>query len=77
MNCQVYDIVLDRKGRVIGPGDRVRIRLYPRGTAEGTVAVSSKTKVVSGGILLSALVVEANGAFYSMPGSKHILKLGA
>lgn len=67
----------DRKGSDLHPGDRVRIKLYPRGIAEGIVAVSKRAvEVLPDGSTLPALVIDADGRTYSMPSSKGVLKLG-
>lgn len=36
----------DRRGQDLHPGDRVRFKLYPRGTAEGVIVVSPRARVV-------------------------------
>lgn len=67
----------DRKGRPLQPGDRVRIKTYPRGSAEGIVAISSRARVVlAGGATAPALVVDVDGTLYGMPSPKGVLKIG-
>jgi len=49
----------DRRGRDLQPGDRVRFKLYPRGTAEGRIVVSPRVRVVMpDGSTLPALAIE-------------------
>ena len=68
----------DRKGHPLQPGDKVRIKLYPKGTAEGVVAVSKHSRqVMPDGSTLPALVVEVDGRPYGMPSSKGVLKLSS
>lgn len=65
----------DSKGRPLEPGDRVRFKLYPRGTAEGTVTISPRAQAMTqDGQWLPALVVECNGTTYSL-NSKGCTKL--
>jgi len=66
----------DRKGRAIHPGDRVRIKTYPKGTAEGIVVISSRRMTVGlDGSVLPALSVDVEGTLYTPMSSKGILKL--
>lgn len=72
-----YAVITDRKGVQLHPGDRVRIRLYPKGSLEGTVVVSPRTQVVmSDGSTRRALSVrdEVDGTLYEL-NSKGALKL--
>lgn len=67
----------DRKGRQLHPGDRVRVKTYPKGTVEGVLVVSDRTLVVVKGKTYPALVVKAdNGTLYSNYSEKAILKIG-
>lgn len=66
----------DRKGHTIRPGDRVRIKLHPRGTAEGVVVVSPRGQVVMpDGTTLPALVVDVDGRTYGMPSPSGVVLL--
>jgi len=58
----------DGRGRDLRPGDRVRFKLYPRGTAEGSVVVSHRSLVVMpGGLTLPALAIETDdGRIYAL-----------
>jgi len=72
-----YEAITDRKGNLLHPGDRVRIKLYPRGTLEGTVTVNPRVRVVrSDGSTTRALSVkdEVDGTLYELK-SKGALKL--
>ena len=55
----VPDLV-DRKGREVRVGDRVRAPMYPRGTVEGTVALSTRSLLVRGDHYMRAVVIEAD-----------------
>jgi hypothetical protein len=77
MPCE-YAPTQDRKGRALHPGDRVRIKLYPRGTAEGILEISSRARVMlPDGSTAPDLVVNSNGIMYGCPPPKGILKLSA
>jgi hypothetical protein len=68
----------DRKGRDLHPGDRVRFKLYPRGTAEGVVRVSERTLVVlPDGSSAPALSIDVDGRAFGMPPPKGVLKIGS
>lgn len=68
----------DRKGRDLHPGDRVRIKLYPRGTAEGVVAISPRVQErLPDGSYLPALVVDVDGTLFGMPPPKGVLRLSS
>jgi hypothetical protein len=72
-----YATITDRKGVQLHPGDRVRIKRYPRGTVEGVVVVSPRTLVVlPDGSTKRALSVkdEVDGTIYELK-SKGALKL--
>jgi hypothetical protein len=71
-----YAPVKDRKGREVHPGDRVRFKIYPRGTAEGVVTISPRTmEVMPDGSTLPALAIELEGRLSGMPSSKGLLKI--
>jgi len=54
----------------------VRIKLYPRGTAEGVVTVSKRTQErMPDGSYLPALAVDVDGHVYGMPPPKGVLRL--
>lgn len=73
-----YAPAQDRKGHDLRPGDRVRFKLYPRGTAEGVVVISPRTlEVLPGGKTAPALAIEADGKTYGMPPPKGVLKIGS
>jgi hypothetical protein len=75
MTMQSYAPATDRKGQSLVPGDKVRIKLYPRGTAEGVVVVSSRAQQrLADGSYLPALVVDVGGTTYPLL-SKGALKL--
>jgi len=66
----------DRKGVSLHPGDRVRFKLYPRGTAEGIVVVSRRVRqVMPDGSTLPALAIDWDGEPYGMPPPKGVLKI--
>lgn len=66
----------DRKGRDLHPGDRVRLKLHPRGTAEGVVVISPRVQQrLPDGSYLPALAVDVNGRLFGIPSSKSVLKL--
>jgi protein involved in polysaccharide export with SLBB domain len=68
----------DRKGRDLHPGDRVRVKAYPRGTLEGIIVVSPRARVVLlDGSTAPALVVDVEGTLFSLPSPKGVLKLGS
>jgi hypothetical protein len=68
----------DRKGRDLHPGDRVRFKLYPRGTAEGVVVISKRTQeVLPDGSSAPALAIDSDGTPYGMPPPKGVLKIGS
>lgn len=67
----------DRKGRDLKPGDRVRIKTYPRGTAEGVVAISARGQQrLPDGTWAPALVVDVGGTTYPLI-SKGTIKLAS
>ena len=71
-----YAPSVDRNGRDLHPGDRVRFKTYPRGTAEGIVAVSDRVReVMPDGSTLPALVIDVEGNLYGMPSGRGVLKL--
>jgi len=73
-----YAPTKDRNGRDIRPGDRVRFKLYPRGTAEGVVVVSKRTlEVMPDGSSAPALAIDSDGTLFGMPPSKGVLKIGS
>lgn len=66
----------DRRGRDLHPGDRVRFKLYPRGTAEGVVVVSARVRLVlSDGRTAPALAIESDGVVYALSNGG-VTKLG-
>lgn len=68
----------DRKGRDLHPGDRVRFKLYPRGTGEGVVVISPRVReVLPDGSTAPGLVIDSDGTLYGMPPPKGVLKLGS
>jgi hypothetical protein len=73
-----YAPAKDRKGQDLHPGDKVRFKLYPRGTAEGVVTVSKRTlEVLPDGKTAPALAIESEGKAFGMPPPKGVLKLGS
>lgn len=58
----------DRLGRDLAPGDRVRFKVYPRGTNEGHIIISPRSMVVMpGGGTLPALAIENDdGTVYAL-----------
>ena len=67
----------DRNGRDLHPGDRVRFKTYPRGTAEGVVVISKRgLEVLPDGSTAPALAIDSDGTLYGMPSSKGVLKVG-
>lgn len=72
----VYEKACDVKGEQIHPGDRVSIKLHPRGTVRGVVAVSDRAFVVEGDQQVPALVVvDDEGNRYGLPSPKGVRKL--
>jgi hypothetical protein len=72
-----FETIEDRKGNRLRPGDRVRIRLYPKGTLEGIVVVNPTKRVVlrSGGTKQALSVKdEVDGTLYEL-NSKGALKI--
>lgn len=70
-----YAPIEDRKGRPLHPGDKVRFKLYPRGTAEGVVVISPRElQVMPDGSMLPALAIESDGVLYALY-SGGVLKL--
>lgn len=68
----------DRNGEAILPGDTVRIKMHPRGTATGTVVISERaTVVMPDGKTAPALSVDCDGRLYSLPSPKAVLKVKA
>ena len=66
----------DRKGTALHPGDRVRFKTYPRGTAEGFVVISKRARVVMpDGSTLPALAIDSDGTVYDLCG-RGTTKLG-
>lgn len=66
----------DRKGQNLSPGDYVRFKLYPRGTAEGVVVISKRTReVLPDGSSAPALAIDSDGTLYGMPPPKGVLKI--
>lgn len=62
-----YAPTTDRKGCELHPGDRVRFKLYPRGTAEGVVVVSKRSLVVMPAGTLPALSIQTDdGTLYGL-----------
>ena len=62
-----YAPATDRRGRLLQPGDRVRFKTYPRGTAEGIVAISPrKQERLPDGTWLPALVIDVDGTTYEL-----------
>jgi hypothetical protein len=58
----------DRNGRDLHPGDRVRFKTYPKGSAEGVVVISKRTlEVLPDGKTAPALAIESDGTTYGMP----------
>jgi hypothetical protein len=71
-----YAPAADRNGKDLHPGDFVRFKTYPKGTAEGVVVVSNRAReVMPDGSTLPALVIMTDdGILYSLH-SKGTLKL--
>lgn len=63
-----YALTKDRKGVTLHPGDRVRVKTYPRGTAEGIVVVSLRAmEVLPDGTSAPALSMQtAEGTLYPL-----------
>lgn len=73
-----YAPATDRKGRDLRPGDKVRFKLYPRGSGEGVVVISKRTQVVMpDGSALPALSIDVDGTLFGMPPPKGVLKIGS
>ena len=67
MSAPEYAPEEDRDGTPLAPGDRVSFKLYPRGTARGTVVVSDRVRVVVDGAALPALAIKADdGTVYTL-----------
>lgn len=76
MTAASYAPETDRRGRDLRPGDRVRFKLYPRGTAEGVVVVSQRARLVMpDGSTLPALAIESDGTVYDLS-SRGTTRLG-
>lgn len=72
-----YAPATDRKGCELHPGDRVRFKLYPRGSAEGVVVISAHALVVlPDRSTAPALAIESEGRIFGMPGPKAVLRIG-
>ena len=68
----------DRNGRDLHPGDKVRFKTYPKGSAEGVVTISKRTlEVLPDGKTAPALAIESDGTTYGMPPPKGVLKIGS
>jgi hypothetical protein len=68
----------DRNGHELHPGDKVRFKTYPRGTAEGVVVISKRFhEVLPDGKTAPALAIDSDGTTYNMPPPKGVLKIGA
>lgn len=66
----------DRNGHPLHPGDRVRFKTYPRGTAEGVVVVSPhRLEVLPDGKTAPALAIDSEGTVFGMPPPRGVLKL--
>lgn len=73
-----YAPAKDRKGQDLQPGDRVRFKLHPRGTAEGVVVISKRSlEVLPDGTTAPALAIDSDGRTFGMPPPKGLLKLGS
>jgi hypothetical protein len=73
-----YAPAQDRKGHDLKPGDKVRIKTYPRGTAEGVVVISPRAQErLPDGSWAPALAVDCDGTTYGMPPPKGVLKIGS
>src|SRR5262249_7372629 len=71
-----YAPARDRNDRELHPGDSVRFKLYPRGTATGVVVISERARqVLPDGSTLPALAIDSDGRVYSMPPPKGVTKL--
>jgi hypothetical protein len=72
-----YAPAQDRNGRDLHPGDAVRFKLYPRGTATGIVTISERAmQVLPDGTTAPALAIDADGRVYSMPPPNGVTKIG-
>jgi hypothetical protein len=73
----MYAPMKDRKGRDLHPGDRVRVKTYPRGTVEGVLTISKRVlEVMPDGSTLPALALQTeDGTIYGSLSSKGCLKL--
>ena len=59
MTNEPFAQTTDRNGNPLMPGDEVSFKLYPKGTARGTVTISKSFKeVMSDGSMLPALAIE-------------------
>lgn len=66
----------DRKGRSLRPGDRVRLRIYPKGSIEGVVTVHPRLlERMPDRTYLPALAVQTEDGLFRMPGPRGVLKL--
>ncbi len=71
-----YAPAADRQGRPLSPGDRVRFKMHPRGTAEGHVIVSPRTfEVLPDGSSLPALCIAADGGVIYPLHSRGVTKI--
>lgn len=73
-----YAPAQDRKGHDLHPGDKVRFKMYPKGTAEGVVVISKHgLEVLPDRTTAPALAIEVEGGrTYGMPPPKGVLKIG-
>jgi hypothetical protein len=74
MKNMKYAPLNDASGRLIKPGDRVRIKTYPKGVEDGTIEISKRElEVMPDGSKVPALVVRSDdGTFYGSLTSKSI-----
>jgi len=72
---EAYAPTMDRKGRPLQPGDRVRFKTYPRGVREGVVVISPRQQQrLPDGTWQPALVIDSEGTVYPL-NSKGTTKL--
>ena len=69
-----YAPATDRKGNSLAPGDNVSFRLWPKGSARGTVVVSERAFEVVDGENLPALSILSENTRYPIY-SRGVLKL--
>jgi hypothetical protein len=68
----------DRNGHDLHPGDRVRFKIYPKGSAVGIVVISKRTlEVLPDGKTAPALAIDSDGTIYGMPPPKGVARMGA